>query len=114
MVVMNTMLMSVMERTREIGVFKALGWSRFRILRMILQEATWLGLLGAGFGIGISLLLTQQLRWVPMVGPAMVPLWSWDIFARAILVALALGILGGLYPAYQATTLQPTEALRYE
>jgi ABC-type antimicrobial peptide transport system permease subunit len=114
MVVMNTMLMSVMERTHEIGVLKALGWSGIRIMGMIMQESALFGVLGAGFGIGIALFLTQQLNWIPMVGPAMVPLWGWDIFLRAFLIALILGIIGGLFPAYKATTLQPIEALRYE
>jgi putative ABC transport system permease protein len=78
------------------------------------SDAAWLGVLGAVCGIGIALFLVHQLRWVPMVGPAMVPLWSWDIFVRAMVVALVLGIFGGLYPAYRATTMLPTEALRYE
>jgi len=50
----------------------------------------------------------------PWIGDLLEPNWTVDIFAQAIAVALALGVLGGLYPAYRATKLQPVEALRYE
>jgi putative ABC transport system permease protein len=49
-----------------------------------------------------------------MIGDALLPVWEWDVFARALVIALILGVLGGLYPAYRATRLQPVEALRYE
>ena len=51
---------------------------------------------------------------IPYVGGVMSPVWEWDVFARAALVALSLGLIGGLYPAYRATRMQPVEALRYE
>ncbi len=112
--VLNTMLMSVFERTREIGVLRALGWRRSAVLGMILREALLLGLLGGVAGIVTAFFLAYLLQRVPMVGEAMQPIWTLDIFARALLVALMLGTLGGLYPAYRATRLQPIEALRYE
>jgi ABC-type antimicrobial peptide transport system permease subunit len=112
--VLNTMLMSVFERTREIGVLRALGWRRRRILGMILQEAVLLGVLGGLAGIAIAFGLSSLLRLVPTFGEALSPVWDVDIFGRAIGVALALGVLGGLYPALRATRLQPIEALRYE
>ena len=112
--VMNTMLMTVLERTREIGVFRALGWKRSRILGMILQEALLLGLLGGVAGILLAFGLTALMGQAPLVGDAVTPLWEVDIFVRSIAIALALGLLGGLYPAYRATRLQPVEALRYE
>jgi putative ABC transport system permease protein len=49
-----------------------------------------------------------------MLGGLLAPSWQWDVFARAILVALLLGLIGGLYPAFRATRMQPVEALRYE
>jgi len=112
--VLNTMLMSVFERTREIGVFRALGWRRRRVLGMILREALLLGLLGGFVGVGIAFGLIELMKITPMVGEMIAPLWNIDIFVRAISVALLLGLLGGLYPAFRATRLQPVEALRYE
>jgi ABC-type antimicrobial peptide transport system permease subunit len=112
--VLNTMLMAVLERTREIGVLRALGWRSRRILGMILQESIWLGIFGGLSGILIALGLGYLLGKIPMLGEAMTLVWDLDIFIRAISIALFLGILGGLYPAMRATRLQPVEALRYE
>ena len=112
--VLNTMLMAVFERTREIGVLRALGWRRRAILSLILKEALLIGLLGGIAGIGTALLMIFLLQQVPMVGSYLTPIWEWDVFARAIFIALMLGLIGGLYPAYRATRLQPVEALRYE
>ncbi|MCX8062726.1 MAG: ABC transporter permease [Anaerolineales bacterium] len=112
--VLNTMLMSVFERTREIGVLRALGWRRRRVLGMILKEALVLGLLGGASGILFAFVLAYTLNLAPMVGGLLTTVWEWDIFARALGVAVALGVLGGIYPSYRATNLQPVEALRYE
>ncbi len=112
--VLNTMLMAVLERTREIGVLRALGWRRRRVMAMILREALALGLLGGGLGIGLAFALNYLLSLAPLVGDAVTAVWAWDIFVRAIGVALLLGLIGGIYPAFRATRMQPTEALRYE
>jgi ABC-type antimicrobial peptide transport system permease subunit len=112
--VLNTMLMAVFERTREIGVLRALGWRSRAILRMILIEALWLGVIGGILGVGIAFGLVSLIQMEPTVGSLLQPLWEVDVFGRAIITALLLGLLGGLYPAYRATRLQPIEALRYE
>ena len=112
--VLNTMLMAVLERTREIGVLRALGWRRRRILGMILQEAVWLSILGGLSGILIAFGLGYLIGKIPMMGEALDMVWEVDIFIRAISIALFLGVLGGFYPAMRATRLQPVEALRYE
>jgi len=112
--VLNTMLMSVFERTREIGVLRALGWRRRRILGLILREALVLGLLGGLAGIGVALALAGLLGLIPSFGDMLKPIWTPEIIARAIIVAMLLGVFGGLYPAFRATRLQPVEALRYE
>ena len=112
--VLNAMLMAVMERTREIGVFRALGWRRWRILRLIMNESLLLGLLGGLLGIGVAFLLFNALNNVPLYNGMLTARWELDTFLRAISVALFLGLLGGLYPAFRATRLQPVEALRYE
>jgi ABC-type antimicrobial peptide transport system permease subunit len=112
--VMNTMLMAVMERTREIGVLRALGWGRSRILRMIISEALLLGLLGGLLGVGIAFGLAFSFNYIPLYAGLLQSRWDVDIFVRAISIALFLGLLGGFYPAFRATRLQPVEALRYE
>jgi putative ABC transport system permease protein len=112
--VMNTMLMAVIERTREIGVLRALGWGRRSILGLILREALMLGFLGGLIGILIAFGLIFLMQRSALVGQSLNPIWNWDVFVRAFLVALLLGLVGGLYPASRATRLQPTEALRYE
>ncbi len=113
--VINTMVMTVYERTREIGVLKAVGWKDSRILGMILGESIVLTLLAFVIGsviavVGVEVLLTL----VPSVGNAITPSFSIYIFLRAFAVALVVGVIGGLYPAYRASRLSPTEALRYE
>jgi ABC-type antimicrobial peptide transport system permease subunit len=112
--VLNTMLMSVFERTREIGVLRALGWRRHAVLAMILRESVLLGLLGGVVGIAIAFAMIELMKLNAALGSWIEPVWSWDIFARALLLSLFLGAIGGLYPAYRATRLSPVEALRYE
>ena len=113
--VINTMVMTVYERTREIGVLKAVGWKDSRILGMILGESIVLTLIAFVVGtviavVGVEVLLTL----VPSVGNAITPSFSIYIFLRAFGIALLVGVIGGLYPAYRASRLSPTEALRYE
>jgi len=112
--VLNTMLMAVIERTREIGVLRALGWSQFRIIQMVLSEAGLLGIFGGISGIGIAFGLTWLMREMPGIGLALNPNWSLSIFGRGLFIAVTLGLFGGFIPAIRATRLQPTEALRYE
>lgn len=112
--VLNTMLMAVFDRTREIGVMRALGWRRRAVLRLILGEAVLLGLLGGLAGISISFGFIELLQISPALRSWVDPVWSWEIYARAVLLSIFLGAAGGLYPAYRATRLQPVEALRYE
>ncbi len=112
--VLNTMLMSILERTREIGVLRALGWSRRDILGLILREALLLGILGGFASVLIGIALAYLLTLIPMVGGVIKPEWTLGVFLRALTIALLLGIFGGLIPAYRATRMQPVEALRYE
>jgi putative ABC transport system permease protein len=112
--VINTMIMSVYERTREIGVLKAVGWKDKRILGMILGESVVLTLIAAVVGTVVAVVGVVVLLSLSSVGGVIKPSFSLDIFLRAFVVAFAVGILGGLYPAYRASRLSPTEALRYE
>lgn len=112
-VVVVTMMKAVNERTREIGVLRAIGWTKKRILLMIIGESTVLSiiavLVGLTVGIGIVEIInsTQILRGIT-------PAFSAFLILKGVGVALFLGIVGGLYPAYRASRLSPTEALRYE
>ncbi|MEA3397279.1 MAG: ABC transporter permease [Chloroflexota bacterium] len=110
----NTMVMSVFERTREIGVLRALGWRRRRVLRMILHEAITLSLLGGVLGIGLGVLMTLSLNATPWLQGFIKMQFSVGLFVKASLTALVLGAVGGLYPAWRASNLLPVEALRYE
>lgn len=112
--VLNTMLMVVMERTREIGVLRAMGWQRRRVLSLILQEASYLGLGGGILGIIMAVGMAAMLSIVPGMVGALGVAFTWDGIVKTIGIALILGLLGGLYPALRATRLLPTEALRYE
>jgi len=111
---LNTMLMSVLERTREIGVLRSLGWRRRRVLGMILQESLVLGVVGGVCGIFLGLGLGELVGSAGVWGGAIKPAYTPQLFAQAIVVAAVLGTLGGLYPAWRATRLRPVEALRYE
>lgn len=111
---MNAMVMSVLERTREIGVLRALGWRRRQIVRMILGEAVLLSLGGGLIGIAIGVGLTELAASAPGVGAFMQGIYSVGLFVQGLATALFLGIIGGVYPAWRAANLQPVEALRYE
>ncbi|MCE5215063.1 MAG: ABC transporter permease [Methanobacterium sp.] len=111
--VINTMIMSVYERTREIGVFKAVGWKNRRILYMILGESIVITMMAGVVGILMGLIAVQVLLSLGMGGFIM-PVYTLNTFLKAIGIAFFVGIIGGLYPAYRASSLPPTEALRYE
>ncbi len=108
--IMNIMLVSVTERTREIGLRRAVGAKRRDILWQFLVEAAMLslvgGLVGVGLGYGLSAGLTRFLQW-PTAIPA-------DTVAAAVVFAAATGIFFGFYPARQAARLDPIESLRFE
>jgi len=113
-VVANTMIMSIFERTREIGTLRALGWRRRRILGQILLESLLLCLVAAVLGSLFGVLLMGSITMIPNVGSYLSATWNLQIFGSAFLTAGVLGILGGLYPAWRASKLEPAEALRYE
>ena len=113
-VMMNAMLMSVFERTQEIGLLRALGWRRRRVVFMILVEALALSLFSGIAGVGIGIGLNRLLGLIPNFGPILTPIYDVSIFGQIIVLMLVLGILGGIYPAWRAAGLRPIEALRYE
>jgi putative ABC transport system permease protein len=108
--VMAIMMVSVTDRTREIGVRKALGATRREILFQFLVEAATLtgigGLIGIVFGVGLSTLAASLVRVEPAISPVLT--------VTAVIVSVGIGIVFGMVPAIRASRLDPVEALRYE
>lgn len=109
----NTMLMSVFERTREIGLLRAVGWSRARIASLVVLEGLALSLVGGALGV--------PLGWLEVVAATRVVEMGWIsmslepvVALEAVVLAMAIGVVGSLYPGLRAANLEPTEALRYE
>ena len=112
--VMNTMVMAVFERTREIGILRAVGWRTRRILQMILGEALLLCVIAAVFGSALAVLLTRFVVLLPTIRAFLSPEYTPDVFVRGILVGVGVAVLGAIYPAYRAARFSPAEAIRYE
>ncbi len=107
---MNIMLVSVSERTKEIGLIKAIGGRQKSVRRQFLYESTIISLLGAIFGIVLGILLGNIFSMI--LGTGFVVPWIWII--RGIVICTVVGLLAGLYPSIKASRLNPIEALRYE
>jgi putative ABC transport system permease protein len=111
---LNTMAMAVFERTAEIGLLRALGWRRRRIMLLLMGEALGLGL--AGVVAGSTLAAAGM--WAMMLSPTsrgfIDPHLPPAAFAIGLGMGVGLGVLGGFYPALRASRLEPTEALRHE
>jgi macrolide transport system ATP-binding/permease protein len=108
--IMNIMLVSVTERTREIGLRMAVGARRHHILQQFLVEAVVLCLVGGAIGIlaghGVSILIREWQHWAVAI--------SWPAICVSVFVAAGVGIVFGFYPAWKASRLDPIEALRHE
>lgn len=113
--IMNTMLMAVLERTREIGTLRALGWRRRTVLINIMKEALILGSAGGAAAIPLAGFLILLIKMIPSVSSmfSSLGLSIANVFI-AVVVSVTLGVVGGFYPALRATRMQPVEALRYE
>lgn len=111
---LNTMMMAVFERTREIAMLRALGWRRRRVIAMVLGESTLLSIVGAVIGILLAVVMVRFLANLPASGRLVegdIPL---RIMAQGFALALLLGLLGGVYPAWSASRLSPVEGLRHD
>jgi putative ABC transport system permease protein len=108
--IMNIMLASILERTHEIGVRRAVGARKRDVLRQFLVEAVLIsfagGLLGVGCGFGLSRLVAMMAGWSTIV--------TWSSILLAFAVSVSVGLIFGIYPAAKAARLDPVEALRYE
>ena len=108
--VMNIMLVSVTERTKEIGIRKAVGATRISVLSQFLTEAMILTAIGGVFGLAIGELISVLINtYSPL--PAYIPIWA---VALGLIVSSGVGVVFGLYPAWRASNLNPIDALRYE
>jgi len=108
--IMNIMLASILERTREIGVRRAVGARQSDIIRQFVVEATMISFVGGSFGIVFGFVMSRLIAW--LAG------WSTIVTASSILLAfsvsIAVGLVFGIYPAVKAARLDPVEAIRYE
>jgi putative ABC transport system permease protein len=113
--IMNIMLVSVIERTREIGLRKALGASRADILVQFLTESAVLSLFGGVLGIGLAWIISSVVGWIANANNAPIdPVIGLDTVLLATLFSAFVGLFFGIYPANRAAALEPVEALRYE
>ena len=114
LVVFNTMLMSISERTREIGILMALGWSRRSILKLVCGESALLAGAGGVAGILLGTAMAGFISGMDLVRGKIEPIVSLPFLVLVLLFFTALGVLGGIYPARKAARLSPAQALRQE
>ncbi len=112
--VLNTMVLSVFERTREFGVLRAIGWSRARVLMAVMSEAAVVALAGASAGVGAAFVAIRFLEDSPALRGVFQPSYTTDVFMRALGIAFGMVIFGALYPAARAAFLAPLSAIRHE
>lgn len=112
--VTNTMVMSVFERTREIGILRAVGWSRRRILGSVIGESIALCAVATALGIVLGVAASRAILLVPSISSFLTPVYAPAVFVRAVVIALLVGLAGAAYPAIRAIRLTPMEALRHE
>jgi putative ABC transport system permease protein len=110
----NTMVMSVFERTKEIGILRAMGWKRWQILALIQFEAATLGLCGGFLGIIVGWCALRVLSILPQTASLISPSLRWPLLVEAMGIALLSGLIAGALPAWRAGRLSPMEALRHE
>ena len=107
---MNIMLVAVTERTKEIGLIKAIGGKKASVRDQFLNEAIIISLMGAAIGIVLGIVLGNSVGM--LLSTSFIIPWGWII--AGVIICSATGLLAGLYPAVKASRLNPIEALRYE
>jgi putative ABC transport system permease protein len=110
----NTMAMSVFERTREIGVLRALGWRRRQVMLLILFEAAGLGVVGGLLGLLVGLGALHALAALPQTASIVSTKMAWSTLADALGISVLVGVLAGTAPAWRGARLSPVEAMRHE
>jgi putative ABC transport system permease protein len=112
--VTNTMAMSVFERTREIGILRAIGWPAARVGALIVSEALAICLLALAAGCGLGVLAANVFVGHTDLSGLIAPAYSVGTFAWGLAFALGVGVIGALYPTWRAVSLEPVDALRHE
>jgi putative ABC transport system permease protein len=112
--IMNIMLVSVMERTREVGIRKALGARRFDILMQFMAEAVTVTMMGGFIGVGLGALGAAFADGKPLMGGRLVTVVTPQSIFLTVGISAAVGIFFGIYPAFRAAGLAPVDALRHE
>lgn len=110
----NTMVMSVFERTREIGILRALGWRRGQVLTLIELEAAVLGLGGGALGIALGWCALHLLAVLPQTASFVSSSLQWPLLVQALGIAVVAGLIAGALPAWRAGQLSPIDALRHD
>jgi putative ABC transport system permease protein len=110
--VMNTMLMTVFERTHEICVLLAVGWTRGRVMRMVLYESALLGLAGGIVGVALGAAGVRLLGESPAIRGLLQPDLGLPLLGLSVLIAVAVGVVSGVYPAWRSSRLTPSRALQ--
>jgi putative ABC transport system permease protein len=110
----NTMMMSVFERTSEIGTLRAMGWKRGKVLALIQLEAAALGVGGGIFGVLLGWVVLSVLAHLPQTATFVSASIKWPLIAEAMVIALIAGLLAGALPAWRAGRLSPVDALYHE
>jgi putative ABC transport system permease protein len=112
--VLNTLLMSVSERVREIGILSAIGWQPSRVMSLIVIEGLMLAVAGGVVGIAVGLVALRALVASPHVSGLIEPAVTLGLLGEVAIATVAVGGLGSLYPAWRATRLSPVAALKHE
>ena len=110
----NTMAMSVFERTREIGILRALGWKRWRVLLLIQMEAAVLGFAGGVIGIAAGWAALRALSTLPQTASIVSASFPLLLLPEALGIAVLAGLAAGAIPAWRGARLSPVEALRHD
>jgi putative ABC transport system permease protein len=111
LMVLNTLLMAVLERTREIGILSAIGWSKFRVMGALVFEGFILSVLGSIIGIVLGIAGSRLLSEIPAIGRYIAIEPTVGLIAATAVAAITLGVLGSFYPAFLATRQSPAAAL---